>query len=92
MLTDKNIVSIREKSYGFHNFQEKFVNQNRIFLKNLISKNHIYYSMFNRNKIKVSYNCMQNIKSVINNQNMKVLNNTAEAKGSCNLETGATVT
>ena len=40
-------------------------------------RNHIYSSIFNRNKIKVSYSCMQNIKSVINNNNMKVLN-TAE--------------
>ena len=47
-------------------------------------KNHIYSSIFNRNKIKVSYSCMQNIKSVINNHNMKVLNNTAETEESCN--------
>ena len=48
------------------------------------SKNHIYSSIFNRSKIKVSYSCMQNIKSVINNHNMKVLNNTAETEESCN--------
>ena len=41
-------------------------------------------STYNRNKIKVSYSCMQNIKSVINNHNMKVLNNTAETEESCN--------
>ena len=35
-------------------------------------------SIFNRTKIKVSYSCMQNIKSITNNHNMKVLNNTAE--------------
>ena len=29
-------------------------------------RNHIYSSIFNRNKIKVSYSCMQNMKSVIN--------------------------
>ena len=46
--------------------------------------NHIYSSIFNRNKIKVSYSCMQNIKSVINNHNMKVLNNTAEIEEGCN--------
>ena len=40
-------------------------------------KNHIYSSIFNRNKIKLSYSCMQNIKSIINNHNMNVLNNTA---------------
>ena len=48
------------------------------------SRNHIYSSIFNRNKIKVSYSCMQNIKSVINNHNMKVLNNTAEIEEGCN--------
>ena len=47
-------------------------------------KNHIYNSIFYRNKIKVSYSCMQNIKSMINNYDMKVLNNTAEIEESCN--------
>ena len=47
-------------------------------------RNHIYSSIFNRNKIKVSYSCMQNIKSVINNHIMKVLSNTAEIDESCN--------
>ena len=47
-------------------------------------RNHIYSSIFNRNKIKVSYNRMQNIKSVINNHNMKVLNNTTEIEDSFN--------
>ena len=47
-------------------------------------RNHIYSRIFNRNKVKVSYSCMQNIKSVINNHNMKVLNNTAEIEESCN--------
>ena len=47
-------------------------------------RNHIYSSIFNRNKIKVSYSCMQNIKSVLNNHNMNVLNNTAEIEEGCN--------
>ena len=47
-------------------------------------RNHIYSSIFNRNKIKVSYSCMQNMKSVINYHNMNVLNNTAEIEESCN--------
>ena len=41
------------------------------------SRNHIYSNIFNTKKIKVSYSCMQNIKSVTNNHHMKVLNNTA---------------
>ena len=47
-------------------------------------RNHIYSSIFNRNKIKVSSSCMENIKSVINNHNIKVLNNTTEIEESCN--------
>ena len=47
-------------------------------------RNHIYSNIFNTKKIKVSYSCMQNIKSVTNNHNMKVLNNTAETEESCN--------
>ena len=41
-------------------------------------RNHIHSSIFNRSKTKVSFSCMQNIKSVINNHDMKVLNNTTE--------------
>ena len=37
--------------------------------------------MFNKNKIQESYSCMQNIKSIINNHDIKDLNNSAE---SCN--------
>ena len=47
-------------------------------------RNHIYSSIFNRSKMKVGYSCMQNIKSVINNHNMKVLNNTTKTEESCN--------
>ena len=32
----------------------------------------------------ISYSCMQNIKSVIKNHSMKVLNNTTEIEESCN--------
>ena len=47
-------------------------------------RNYTYSSILNRSKIKVSYNCMQNIKTVINNHNMKVLNNTAKIEEGCN--------
>ena len=47
-------------------------------------RNHIYSSIFNRNKIKVSHSCMQNMKSVINYHNMNILNNTAEIEEGCN--------
>ena len=47
-------------------------------------RNYVNSSIFNRNKIKVGYSCMQNIKFVINNHNIKVLNNTVENEESCN--------
>ena len=47
-------------------------------------KPHILNRIFNRNKIKVSYSCMQNIKSIINNHNKKILHNTTETKEGCN--------
>ena len=46
-------------------------------------RNHIYNSIFNRNKIKVSYSCIKNMKSILNNHNMKVLKNTTEIEESC---------
>ena len=45
-------------------------------------RNHIYNSIFNINKVKWSYCCMLNIKSIANNHNMKVLNSTAETEES----------
>ena len=47
-------------------------------------KNYIYNDIFHRNKIKGSYRCMKNIKSLVSNNNMKVLNNTAEIEESRN--------
>ena len=47
-------------------------------------RNHIYSNIFNRNKIKVSYSCMENMNSIIKNHKMKVLNNTAEIEEGCN--------
>ena len=63
----------------------RFVNDVSLNLSDLhFPKNHIYNSIFNRNKIEVSYSCMQNMKPIINNHNMTVLNNTAETEKSCN--------
>lgn len=51
-------------------------NIGRSFLK-LISKHfpkqHKYHSLFNKNNIKVSYSCMDNMKTIINRHNKKVL-------------------
>ena len=80
-------------------YKRKIISFNPLFSKNVSTKigksflslldlhfprNHIYSSIFNRNKIKISYSCMQNIKSVINNHNMKILNNTNEIEEGCN--------
>ena len=65
-------------------FQLKSENVFKPALDLYFPKNHICNSMFNGNKIKVSYSCIKNIKSIINNHNVKVLNNTAEIKENCN--------
>ena len=38
-------------------------------------KHHKYHSLFNKNNIKVSYSCMENMGSIINKHNNKVLSN-----------------
>lgn len=52
-------------------------NVSRTFLK-LISKHfpkqHKYHSLFNKNNVKVSYSCMDNMESIINKHNKKVTN------------------
>ena len=80
------MVSIREKSCGLiHRLAKIFLQKSFLNLLDLhFLRNHIYSSIFNRNKIKVSCSCMENIKSLINNHNVKVLNNTAEIQESCN--------
>ena len=65
-------------------FQQKCFFKNWKIVLSLLDlhfrKNHVYNSLFNRNKI----NCTQNLKSITNNHNMKVLNNTAEIEESWN--------
>lgn len=52
-------------------------NIGRTFLK-LVSKHfprhHKYYTLFNKNNIKVSYSCMNNMKTIIDKHNKKVIN------------------
>ena len=47
-------------------------------------KNYTFNKIFNKNKIKVSYSCMQNIKAVINNHNMNIFHQNNEIKDECN--------
>ena len=46
-------------------------------------KNHIFNKIFNRNKVKVSYNSMQN-RAIINNHNMNILHQNNEIKNEVN--------
>ena len=51
-------------------------NIGKIFLQLLdkhFPKHHKYYKLFNRNNVKISYNCMQNMASVIQNHNTNLL-------------------
>ena len=51
----------------------------------LISKhfpvNHKYRKLFNRNNLKVSYSCMRNMKSIVNGQNKRILEEGNPTKG-----------
>ena len=47
-------------------------------------KTHIFNKIFNRNKVKVSYSSMQNIKGIISNHNMNILHQNNEIKDECN--------
>ena len=53
-------------------------NIGRIFLHLIVkhySRQHKYHKLFNRNNIKISYSCMPNIASVIQNHNTSLLKN-----------------
>ena len=50
----------------------------------LFPKIHIFNKIFNRNKVKVSYDSMQNIKGITNNHNMNILHQNNEIKDECN--------
>ena len=43
-------------------------------LKEYFPRHHKYYSIFNKNTIKVSYDCMENMEKIIKNHNSKILN------------------
>ena len=63
-------------------------NIGRTFLK-LVSKHfpkhHKYHSLFNKNNVKVSYSCMENMGSIINKHNKKVLSkNNNHDNNDCN--------
>ena len=52
------------------NIGKKFFN----IIKEVFPKNHILSKIFNRNSIKLSYSCMNNVKSIIDNHNRALLN------------------
>ena len=61
------------------------INQSFLHLLDIhFPKNHIFNKIFNRNKVKVSYSSMQNIKVIINNHNMNILHENSRIKNECN--------
>ena len=51
------------------------------------SKNHVFNKIFNRNKDKLSYSSMQDIKAIMNNHNINILHQHDEIKDECNCKT-----
>ena len=60
-------------------------NIGRIFLKHF-PKHHKFYSIFNKNNIKVSYSCMENMHAIISKHNKKILypSSTISSSKTCN--------
>ena len=74
---------------GLTHHTVKVSNQNRpIFFtltKYPFPKKHTFINkIFNRNKAKVSYSCMQNIKAIINKHNMNILHQNNQMADECN--------
>ena len=44
-------------------------------------RNHKYYDIFNRNNVKISYSCMNNIKNIISSHNKKITNSHNKTNG-----------
>ena len=57
-----------------------------LLLDNYFPKTHIFYKIFNRNNVKVSYSLMPDISSIIKSHNKKVFSNdeSKSSKSSCN--------
>ena len=52
-------------------------------IKKHFPKEHIFYKIFNKNTMKVSYSCMNNVDSIISSHNKKLLNPITNEPG-CN--------
>ena len=52
--------------------------------KHFGGKDHKYYKIFNRNNVKISYSCMDNLKTIISSHNKKVSNSTVKPTRKCN--------
>ena len=44
-------------------------------------RNHKYHKIFNRNNVKISYSCMDNVKNIISSHDKKIINSGNEANG-----------
>ena len=69
-------------------FSKNVVNNVGKYFLQLIPKhfpnNHKYHKLFNKNTLKISYSCMPNIKSIINNHNKKLLSTKNQETRKCN--------
>ena len=57
------------------NIAKKFLN----IVKKHFPKEHKFYKLFNKNNIKISYSCMDNMKKILNSHNKKLLSDKPES-------------
>ena len=56
------------------NVSTKVGNQFLKLINKHFPRHHKFYKLFNKNNVKVSYNCMPNMKNIINMHNKKIIN------------------
>ena len=81
-MKDKNLKITRKETQKKDNLVQptlfkKCKNVDKVFL-NLLKKHfpasHILHKIFNKNTVKISYNCMKNISYVVSSHNKNILN------------------
>ena len=67
------------------NVKTNIAKQFLYFLDKHFGRNHKYHKIFNRNNVKISYSCMDNVKNIISSHNKRIINSGNEANGkTCN--------
>jgi len=87
--TTKNIRNRRRNIIWYNppfsqNVKTNVAKQFLKLIRKHFGKNHKYNKIFNRNNVKVSYSCMDNMKKIISAHNKKIINESETVDRACN--------